>query len=103
MRALRKLSLVWAVVLLAAISMLVSESQSLSLSASKDGGAACCLGSPQSCAQHCENSCCETSKACCKKCGKECCKQSKEKCEAACCRLTDQRSRNRRKWVLEKP
>jgi hypothetical protein len=86
MQALRKLSLVWVLMLLAAISMLVSESQSRSLSASKHQAAARCLASPQSCAQHCEKSCCETSKTCCKKCGKECCKESKEKCEAACCK-----------------
>ena len=86
MQALRKLSLVWAVVLLAAMFMLISESQSLSLSASKDQATACCSGSPQGCAQHCQKSCCETSKACCKKCGKDCCKQAKEKCEAACCK-----------------
>jgi len=86
MLALRKLSLVWAVLLLAAMSMLVSESQRLSLSASKDQAAACCAGGPQDCARHCQKSCCETSKACCKKCGKDCCKQAKEKCEAGCCK-----------------
>ena len=86
MQALRKLSLVWAVLLLAATSMLISESQSLSMPAPQDQATACCSGSSQGCAQHCQKSCCETSKACCKKCGKDCCKQAKEKCEAACCK-----------------
>ena len=86
MQALRKLSLVWAVLLLAAMSMLISDSQSLSLPAPRDQATSCCSGSPQGCAQHCQKSCCETSKACCKKCGKDCCKQAKEKCEAACCK-----------------
>lgn len=86
MLALRKLSGVWAVLLLAAMSLLMLESQSLSLPAFKDQAAACCSGNPQGCAQYCQKSCCETSKACCMKCGKDCCKQAKEKSEAACCK-----------------
>lgn len=86
MQALGKLSLVWALVLLAAMFMLMSEPQTLSLSASNNQAPGCCSGSPQGCAQHCQKSCCEASKACCKKCGKDCCKHAKEKCEAACCK-----------------
>ena len=86
MQSLRKLSLVWAVVLLAAILIPISDSPSLSLSAPKDQATTCCSGSQQGCAQHCQKSCCETSKACCTKCGKDCCKQAKEKCQAACCK-----------------
>jgi hypothetical protein len=86
MQSLRKLSLIWAVVLLAAMLIPISDSRSLSLSAPKGQATSCCLSSQQGCAQHCQKSCCDTSKACCKQCGKDCCKQAKEKCEAACCK-----------------
>ena len=84
MQALRKLSLVCGVLLLAAMSLLISDSQSLSLPAFKTQAAVCCASKPQGCGQHCQKSCCETPKACCKKCGKSCCEQAKDKCEVAC-------------------
>jgi hypothetical protein len=85
MQVLRKVSLVWALLVLAAMFILMSESQSLSFTAFKDQ-AGCCSATPQSCAEDCQKSCCEASKPCCKKCGKDCCKQGKETCEAACCK-----------------